>query len=248
MRCDDGHYYVVKSKNNPQHRRVPVNDYIGTRIAGLIGLPVAEPAVVYVAPPLASAIHFDHEQTNLRQTFEAGLSFGSRYVIKPWEGLILDYVPSELTHRIRNLRDFFGILAFDKWTCNADGRQAVYWRYSRQKLLTATFIDHGFCFNAGEWNFPDAPLRGVYGRNDVYSQVTGWPDFEPWLSRIESLSERVLWETLAEIPVEWYAGAEQEIATMLHKLFLRRSRVRELIWGFARSSRNPFPRWKESIC
>ena len=27
---------------------------------------------------------------------------------------------------------------------------------------TATFIDQGYCFNAGEWTFPDSPLRGVY--------------------------------------------------------------------------------------
>jgi hypothetical protein len=26
-------------------------------------------------------------------------------------------------------------------------------------------IDFGFCFNAGEWDFPDAPLRGLYARH-----------------------------------------------------------------------------------
>jgi hypothetical protein len=25
-------------------------------------------------------------------------------------------------------------------------------------------IDQGFCFNAGNWDFPDAPLRGLYAR------------------------------------------------------------------------------------
>jgi hypothetical protein len=37
----------------------------------------------------------------------------------------------------------------------------------------------------GEWNFPDAPLKGVFARGGVYSAVTGWDNFEPWLSRIE---------------------------------------------------------------
>jgi len=27
MRCDDGHYYVVKFRNNPQHERVLANDF-----------------------------------------------------------------------------------------------------------------------------------------------------------------------------------------------------------------------------
>ena len=44
-------------------------------------------------------------------------------------------------------------------------------------------IDQGFCFNAGEWNFPDAPLRGLYARHRVYESVRGIESFEPWLAR-----------------------------------------------------------------
>lgn len=47
----------------------------------------------------------------------------------------------------------------------------------------AMIIDQGFCFNAGEWNFPDAPLRGLYNRHSVYRHVTGMDSFEPWLKR-----------------------------------------------------------------
>jgi hypothetical protein len=47
-------------------------------------------------------------------------------------------------------------------------------------------IDQGFCFNAGEWNFPDAPLRGLYARNRVYQAVTGMESFVPWLDRLET--------------------------------------------------------------
>jgi hypothetical protein len=75
----------------------------------------------------------------------------------------------------------------DKWTGNADGRQAAFWRHSRERKYTATFIDQGYCFNAGEWTFPDFTLRGVYARNEVYARVCGWQSFEPWLSRIELL-------------------------------------------------------------
>jgi hypothetical protein len=42
-------------------------------------------------------------------------------------------------------------------------------------------IDQGFCFNAGEWNYPDAPLRGLYARNRVYGGVTGLESFGPGL-------------------------------------------------------------------
>ena len=37
MRCLDGYYYVVKFQNNLQHRRVPVNELLGTRLAKRLG-------------------------------------------------------------------------------------------------------------------------------------------------------------------------------------------------------------------
>ena len=87
-----------------------------------------------------------------------------------------------------------------KWTGNSNGRQAVFERRPRERRYRATFIDQGFCFNAGEWSFPDAPLRGVYGLNDVYERIQSWNDFDPWLSRIEKFSERRLRGIADEIP------------------------------------------------
>jgi hypothetical protein len=71
----------------------------------------------------------------------------------------------------------------DKWTCNSDGRQAIFSKALRRQRYTATFIDQGYCFNAGEWTFPDSPLRGAYANNCVYERVMGWEAFEPALSR-----------------------------------------------------------------
>ena len=74
---------------------------------------------------------------------------------------------------------------FDKWTCNTNGRQAIFFRAANEERYQARMIDHGFCFNAGEWNFPDAPLRGLYQRHRVYESVRGPESFEPWLARLE---------------------------------------------------------------
>jgi hypothetical protein len=40
-------------------------------------------------------------------------------------------------------------------------------------------IDRGFCFNASEWNFPDAPLHSIYARSLVYEQARGWEAYAP---------------------------------------------------------------------
>ena len=72
---------------------------------------------------------------------------------------------------------------------------------------TAMMIDFGFCFNAGQWDFPDAPVRGLYARHRIYEGVAGMEAFEPWLARLENrITERALGEEAAQIPPEWYGG------------------------------------------
>jgi len=248
MRCADGFYYVVKFKNNPQHPRVLANDMIATRLAELIGLPVAVPAVINVDPWLiANTPALRIERCGNKTAFAPGLSFGSRYVISPTEGQVYDYLPATMILRVRNIRDFAGVLAFDKWTCNADGRQAAFWKKGREREFHASFIDQGYCFNAGEWRFPDAPLRGVFGRNDVYACITGWQSFEPWLHRIESFPETSIWALAEEIPPEWYGERSEELERLFKTLLERRSHVRELILSFKNSSRMPFVNWKEVV-
>src|ERR1035441_733305 len=125
-------------------------------------------------------------------------------------------------------------------------RQAAFWKRRGVRTFIAGFIDQGYCFNAGEWSFPDAPLRGVFGGNDVYAGITGWESFETWLSRIESFPESSLWPLIDQIPPEWYGSAADELERLLVQLLDRRSRVRELILSFKDSSRNPFPNWREA--
>ena len=136
------------------------------------------------------------------------------------------------------------MLCIDKWTCNSNGRQAVFWKKFRERKYTATFIDQGYCFNAGEWSFPDSPLRGVYARNEVYREVSGWESFEPWLSRIEAMTREEIGNCAEGIPPEWY-GDWDELEKLIEQLVKRRGRVRELIEAFKTSSREPFPKWAE---
>ncbi len=245
MRCSDGNFYVVKFQNNAQHTRVLANDWLGTCLAALVGLSVPTPAIVGVDPWLIEhtpELRFELGGKQLMPS--AGLCFGSRYVVPQDEGVVHDYLPEGSMAWVRNQEEFAGILALDKWTCNADGRQVAFWKRPRQRKLTASFIDQGYCFNAGEWTFPDAPLRGVFGRNDVYANVTGWESFEPWMSRIENFSESLLWPIAQQVPPEWYDHDSHELDRLLNALLLRRGKVRDLILGFKNSSRNPFPNWR----
>jgi hypothetical protein len=244
MRCSDGHFYVVKFRNNPQHLRVLANEMFVSRLAHSVGLPVAEGEVVEVDEWLIEhtpelSIQLAHSTIKC----QAGLQFGSRYVVNPLEGQVLDYLPVEVLGLVQNLATFAGVLALDKWTGNADGRQAAFWKRKRERMYTASFIDQGYCFNAGEWTFPDYPLRGVYARNEVYEGVSGWNSFEPWLSNVEQISEALVWGVAEIIPPEWYGDQWQELEILVIALLSRRSIVRRLIEDFRQSSRRPFPRW-----
>jgi hypothetical protein len=247
MRCSDNHFYVVKFRNNPQHLRVLANEMLATRLAALAGLPVPATEVVEVAEWLVQHTPELHIQlANNVVECQPGLQFGSRYVVNPEEGQVLDYLPMEMLDRVRNVETFAGMLAIDKWTGNADGRQAAFWRKLRERKYTATFIDQGYCFNAGEWTFPDYPLRGVYARNEVYGMVRGWESFEPWLSRIEEIDEDSVWGFAQDIPPEWYSGEWCEMEKLINTLLDRRRLVRQLIQEFRDSPRRPFPLWSNS--
>ena len=243
MRCSDSHFYVVKFQNNPQHRRVLANELLATRLAERAGLPVPHARVVEVREWLIeNTPELRMQLAGKVMSCEPGLQFGARFVVDPLEGQVFDYIAESLFDRVRNIGDFAGMLCVDKWTCNANGRQAVFWRRVRERKYTATFIDQGYCFNAGEWSFPDSPLRGVYARNEVYKDIAGWDSFEPWLSAIESMSESAIAECADGVPPEWY-GDWQDMERLIEQLCKRRGRVRELISEFRKSSREPFPNW-----
>ncbi len=244
MRAADGHFYVVKFQNNPQHLRVLANELLAGRLAERLGLPVAVPAVIEVREWLIEHTpELNIQLAGGMLACQPGLQFGSRYVVDPFLGQVADYLPDELLPRVRNVEVFAGALVLDKWTCNANGRQAAFWKKPRERKYAVAFIDQGYCFNAGEWSFPDAPLRGVYARNLVYEGVSGWQSFEPWISRLESLSESVIWAVADEVPPEWYENDREALEGLLKKLLVRRGRVRELIRDFRLSSRQPFPKW-----
>lgn len=247
MRAEDGHYYVVKFQNNPQHLKVLANEFLATRLAEQVGLPVPATEIVTVSDWLVmNTPELRVELAGRSLPCKAGPQFGARYVCDPFAGQVFDYLHESVFPRVQNPKAFIGILAADKWLGNADGRQAVFWRKAGEKKYKVSFIDQGYCFNAGEWSFPDLPLHGVYYRNYVYAGVSGWESFAPWLSRIEEMNPKAIADIAGQIPPEWcddWEGLKKLVETIVQ----RRSKVRELIAAFRDSSRNPFPAWREAI-
>lgn len=240
----DGNAYVVKFQNNPQHTRVLANEYLASKLARAAGLTVPEVDVIEVTDWLVqNTAELEMDLGKRKERCREGLHFGSRFVGGLMPGQVVDFLPEEKLAEVRNRQEFAGMLALDKWTGNANGRQAVFVRKQREQRYKAVFVDFGHCFCAGEWVFEDIPLRGVYFRNDVYREIVDWTDFEPWLTRMETMAEDVVWDAANQIPPEWYGGNLSEMEALVEKLLARREGIRERIEDFGRSDRRPFSKW-----
>lgn len=245
MRCEDGYYYIVKFRNNPQHPRILVNEMLGTKLAARLGLATTPVAAVEVRRDLIEASADLVMQLGMSsKPCAAGLQFGSRYPGDPAQLAVFDLLPDEQLREVENVDDFLGMLVFDKWACNTNGRQAIFFVEPGRSRYQAMMIDQGFCFNAGEWSFPDAPLRGLYSRQRVYQSVTGIGSFEPWLARLAKINESVLDGVAKEIPAEWYDADTDALYRLLEQLYRRRTLVLELILAAKDTYRQPFPNWK----
>jgi hypothetical protein len=242
MRASDGHYFVVKFANNPQHIRVLANEMFATRLGQWLGLPVPRVEVIEVSDWLiTNTPDLRIEVGGTATPCSSGRQLGSQHPDS--ELPIFDYLPEPLLDQVANLGDFARMLVLDKWVGNADGRQVVFTRKRRARRYHAMFIDQGYAFNAGDWDFPDTALRGVYARNCVYKDVTSWKSFEPTLTKAEEADIIDIWRCAEPIPPEWYEFDHHGLERIVGTIYQRRTMIRDLITAFRVSSRNPFPSW-----
>lgn len=256
VEASDGHCYVVKFRNNPQHRRILINEWLASAFLQYLQISAPHVAVVDITEEFLAANPDAYMQLGAhRLTVETGWHFGSRFPEHPDRLAVYDFLPDALLHKIENRRDFAGILAFDKWLGNADARQAIFFRARlreftaqqnvhplRQGFLTQ-MIDHGFAFNGPHWDFLDSPLQGLYFRPSVYASVRAWDDFSPWLERIESMPMEVFDQALRDLPPHWVDADADALEHLLDLLYRRRTRVRSLIEASLRERPQHFPQW-----
>lgn len=251
LHCDDRNYYVVKFLNNPQHRRILINEWIASTLLDHLQISGPPTAIVVLTQDFLDRnpeVHIQHGTR--RVAVEPGRHFGSRYPGEPGSVMVYDFLPDTLLARVKNIHEFLGVLAFDKWTGNADTRQSIFLSCARDtsKGLTrrgykAQMLDHGYVFSGPHWTFMDSPLQGLYFRPDVYRDVTSFQDFEPWLGRVMRFPEEVIHRAVATLPEEWLSGDAALLQTVLGRLMSRRKRVPDLVRDCRLARVNPFPNW-----
>jgi HipA-like protein len=252
LEADDGRCYVVKFRNNPQHRRVLVNELLASVFLRYLQIAAPPTTMVQITPDFLTANPEVHLTLGTRRIdVEPGWHFASQYPGDPNRIAVYDFLPDALLGNLANPQDFRAILVFDKWTGNADGRQCIFFRArllgnSPDRTATgfvAQMIDHGFAFNGPNWDFPDSPLQGLYARRLVYDGVRSLDDFRPWLDMVANFPEAVMDQAWKQIPPDWLEGEEEALEQMLVRLLERRKRVPQLIEACRSMRTNPFPNW-----
>lgn len=257
LEAEDGGFYVVKFTNNPQHRRILVNEWLACAFLRYLQIFVPETAVIELTPEfLANNPELYLSIGSGRVPIPAGLHFGSRFAVHPERVAVFDFLPDKLLYKVENRGDFLGMLIFDKWVANADTRQAVFFR-ARAKSWTplkgeaparlgffAQMIDHGFAFNGLGWQFQDSPIQGLYFRTSVYDEVRSLDSFQPWLDMVENFPVEVIDSAWKEIPSSWLQGDEDALERLLEDLLKRRSRVATLLRDVQRGRSSAFRNWR----
>jgi hypothetical protein len=257
LEASDGHFYVVKFHNNPQHRRILVNEWVASTFLHYLGVSAPEFAIVDVTGSFLASDPEVHIQLGReRKAVSSGWHFGSRFPGDPLRTVVYDFVPDALLESIENLPDFRAVLAFDKWMGNADSRQAIFYRAQvlepvglqpspgRRLGFVAQMIDNGYVFEGPHWRFGESAIQGLYFRPQVYRAVRGLADFQPWLDRIRNFPEEVIDQAVKRIPPAWLEGDEDELERLLERLMRRRERVPDLIEQCRSGRVNPFPNWR----
>ncbi len=251
----DGNCYVVKFSNNPQHRRILVNEWISAVFLRHLGLSSPEVAMVRISEEFLEANADAYLQLGReRRAPEVGWHFGSRFPGDPGRMAVYDFLPDSLLDKVENAGDFAGVLAFDKWACNADSRQAIFFRarlrnetrdeHQERLGFIAQMVDNGYVFDGPHWRLEDSPVQGMYFRPLVYARVRGLADFEPWLERIRYFPEEVVDQAVKQIPPAWLEDEGVDLERLLDRLLARRKRVADLIQDCRAGRADPFPAWR----
>lgn len=257
IQADDGHYYAVKFRNNPQHRRTLVNEWLAGAFLQFLSIETPKTAVVSLSSEfLAQNPEIHIEGGSERKQVEPGLHFGSRYPVNPERVIIHDVVPEIILEKVANIRDYLGVLVFDRWASNTDARQSIFFRGKPRSIVpfppevppkigyVTVMLDHGYVFNGQNWQFSDGVSGGLFRQRSVYQKVRSLDDFQPWLELVRKFPEHVISDALKSLPLEWIAEDGGRLEHLIDRLLARRRDTADFIQCLRDHRPNPFPEWR----
>ncbi|HZT73243.1 MAG TPA: HipA family kinase [Terriglobales bacterium] len=237
LEADDGNRYTVKTAHRTALPRLLANEYVATRLAGALHLPITALAIVHLTLPfLRSNFPAIKKTRSGPEWFVPGEAFGSL----TQTAVANSREAPALALHAANRHAFASILLFDLWTANLDTRQVAFETLGGRTW--AKMIDQGHCFNAGEWgSLASTRAWPLFCHAGVYSAVSTWRAFEPQLGRIEAVEAADVLAATESMPPHWCARAD--LIGLANALVSRATTLRDRITEVLVARSDLFPRW-----
>jgi len=228
----DQGFYVVKWRENPQHRRILINEVVCAELLKRLG--VASPGWAYVHADRDfiernPEIRIQHQHRST--AIEPGWHFGSRFPVDPDHESVYDFLPSNLIDKVANRWDFLKVFVFDVWVDNHDSRQAIFFR-APKRGFQVEMIDHGHAlgFDGVDWRFNSSSVRRRYpGASGIYASAQSAQHYSRAIAAIQELTRDDLTQLLELLPPEWIGDDKGLLSRQFDRLIDRARRLIELV-------------------
>src|ERR1700684_1153035 len=92
LECDDSHFYIVKFRNNPQHRRILINEWVASVFLDELRIASPQIALINLSSEFLEANPDVYLQLgSSRARPEPGWHFGSRHSADPFKISVYDF-------------------------------------------------------------------------------------------------------------------------------------------------------------
>lgn len=207
--------YVVKFKNNPLGNKALANEYVVSRLARELNLPVPDFQVVIIDKS------FIQRHSVLQENaFQAGSQFCTEYLEKCFP---FKENPRSIVDRLVNRRDFDNMIVFDQWISNMDRtKRNVLIQPVHRNRLKMYLLDHGNCFPKGrKWtvkSLKKQPVKPVpKSVHKMYGTLFCSPDrLEAFTERIVSFPKEKIKDIVRSIPEDWHIPDAEQRALARH--------------------------------
>jgi hypothetical protein len=251
LRAQDGYLYAVKFRNNPQHRRILVNELVAAAILLHSRISTPESVIINITDDFLSDNPEVYLQLRTKRSVVPGCHFGSRYPVDMENAAVYDSLPDSLLNKIVNASDFLGVYVVDRWLANSNASQCIFFRIASEKPANSSrfimqSIGYGGAFDGARWQFPDSSSLKMNFRPAVYGNVTSIDSFQPWLDEVLRFPERAIEQVIEQVPESWLKSDDASLhKVMLRNLLSRRAKVADLIRASSMHTLNPFPNWNQ---
>jgi hypothetical protein len=224
--------YVVKWKQNAQHRRILINEVLAAELLRRIGIASPDWAMVHADPEFLYAnplvgIHLRHSV----RPVECGWHFGSKVPLNRNGMAILDSLPHHILTRIDNLPDFLRVFVFDLWIDNSDRRQAIFFVRKGRRFSTQMIDNgHAFGFDGSEWRMSDRFVGKEFPPlSKLYLSAEADKYFESTITCIQSIVASGFDTILQSVPADWIENDMNLITRLFEDLHSRSKRIPDLL-------------------